>query len=276
MFDPNLTREIATAELSGGGKIVAETARVEKSLIQTIRELNNFRNSTFASKENYESQRQELQTRTRNLSREFVQSDIPQCLKQNFGMYTFSHPSLSEQLSMPIAQTLSSFLLELVDNAAMRSNIVHVRTSIGKNGILLDIDQGVASFDSSLLTTIRQRSREIQILLQGGQSLEQILAKTQADCRHLIGYNPPNHDNHLEGSPFRGNGIGNMLTNDFVRTNFIPDAEQNSTLCLHSTSQLQNALLLKLGNRGVIGDLYGPTSPRVDPNTVDDVFANWD
>ena len=86
MFDPNLTHEIATAELSGGGKIVTETAQVEKSLIQTIRELNNFRNSTFASKENYERQRQELQTRTRNLSREIVQSDILQCLKQNFGM----------------------------------------------------------------------------------------------------------------------------------------------------------------------------------------------
>lgn len=275
MFDPNLTREIATAELRSGGPAIAATARVENSLIHTIRDANDFRNITFASKENYERQKQELQARMRNLSREIVQSEIFQCLKQNFGIYAFSHPSLREQLSMPIAQTLSSFLLESVDNAAMHSNTVDVHTSIGPNGILLDVDQGVASFDSSLLATIRQRSHEIHVLLQGGQTLAQILVKTQADCRRLIGYNPPNHDNHFEASPFRGNGIGNMLTNDFVRTNFLLDAEHNSTLCLHTTRQLQNALLFKLGNIAVVNDLYGPTAPRVESNIVDDVFADW-
>ena len=138
MFDPNLTREIAIAELSSG-PVIAATARVEQSLIHTFRDVNDFRNTTFASIENYERQKQELQTRMRNLSREIVQSEIFQCLKQNFGIYTFSDPSLREQLFMPIAQTLSSFLLELVDNAAMHSNAIDVRTSTGPNGILLFI-----------------------------------------------------------------------------------------------------------------------------------------
>lgn len=275
MFDPNLTREIATAELSGGGNVITATARLEDSLVQTFRETETLRNATFANRQNYEARRQELQDRTRAMARDVVRSDIFQCLKQNFGTYTFSHPSLQQQLSGQISFILSSFLLELVGNAAIKSNIVDVRTSISANGFLFDIDQGAAGFDGAWLAKVGQSSREIHSLLQQGTSLDHVVAKIRTDCQQLIGYLPPNHNN-AESSPFRGNGIGNMLANDFVRTNFLPDAEHNSTLCLHTTRQLQNALLFKLGDRRVIDKLYGPSPATISSNVVDDVFADWE
>jgi|GEM_PF-5119039 len=276
MFDPNLSRESATAELSEGGDVITATARVEDSLIQIFRETEAFRNATFANRQSYEAQRQELQDRLQAMAQHVVRSDIFQCLKQNFSVYTFSHPALQQQLSGQISFILSTFLLELAGNAAIKSNIVDVRTSISANGFLFDIDQGAVGFDGPMLDRVRRSSREIHGLLQEGKSLDQIVAKTRTECQRLIGYLPPSHNNNTESSPFRGNGIGNMLTNDYVRANLLPDAEHNSTLCLHTTRQLQYALRLKLGDRRVINDLYGPSPTMMSSNAIDDVFTDWE
>ena len=78
----------------------------------------------------------------------------------------------------------------------------------------------------------------------------------------------------MNGVPYRGNGIANMLVNDLFRTNFIADTSGNHTIAFHDVKHLKNVVRFKTGDPSAISAVYGPSDVPIDKAALDDLFSS--
>lgn len=271
MFDPNLQKEKAQEAIGSPTEGVVLRTSKEKELIDLCSQANDLRNLCFSNEDNYHENICQFQ----NLLREFLMhlglSEPFKFLHENFDVYK-NAGSLQRYYANSIYQVTCAFLTENLSNAMAQSNDVQTLIQITPRGVLMDIHQGQNGFDSNFLSKVKNKSVEVLNLLNQGIPIQVIVLQMRDSLRKTIGYVPQGMD-PSNGLPYRGNGIGNILVNDFFRMNFISDALGNSTLSVHTLQQLQYADRLHNGDRSVINALFGPSNVAINREALDELFG---
>ena len=270
MFDPNLT--LAEAERMIGYPAPEETHRsfLTKEHIESVRVIEQLRNECFQSRESYTRIFPLLKEKLPVAQKNSFSSGGMRFLQTNFARYV---QGLPEQVVRHLHMKVWHPFSEAQINAATYSDAVEERISITRSGVLFVINQHSVAFPGELVKKIDATSKEMFSALLSEQNTAGILQKTYDSMRRCIGYNPPDIGIH-NGLQLRGNGLGQVITNAFVRINFVNEGDGSQIIGVQNREQAQSALLLECGQRQHIGKVYGPSTP-VNVEAIDALFARY-
>lgn len=272
MFDPNLQRDKALEDIGGPAEGAVLKTTVEKNLIDLCRETSEARNDCFKSESNYRANIAGFHPLVAEYRSQLARSKPFQFLGQNFGVY--ANAGALQQQNAPTALHIAfTFLDETMSNAMAASDDVRTSIHITPRGVLLDIEQGQKGFDPQFLDGMKAKSEQVYGLLTQGQSIDGVISTMRSSLMKTIGYVPTGLD-EKNGLPHRGNGTGNVLMNDYFRTNFTSDSSGHRTLSLHTVKQLKDAVRLQNGDLSVLNALYGPSEVPMDAGALDDLFGS--
>lgn len=256
MFDASLTKEHALADVSAPGSVSACIA-LEPDEIAQYRQMNELRNICFSSEEHCRRYLPVLKESLMKFARRFVDSKLGEFLLKN--AHTYLNVGLLQQhYKMQIMTLAGTFLTELIPNAVMRSDDVNVSMCVSRKGIFADIEEHGSSedFDVSFLAKLSKTAADICSQLSCGESIENVMLETKRLWRKAIGYVPVDIPKELVDVPYRGNGMANILVNDFFRVIFLKDGEKH-TLLLHTAQQLEHLHKMHQGDRSFVEHVYG-------------------
>lgn len=282
MFDPKLTKENALEDIADPGSVMG-SSRMDAEIVALDRLIEDTRIKSFANAEGYMQNFPALKQLLNQFIRKFATLKIVEFFKQNFHIYA-NVGNLQRRFENDIRHVLVTFLLESISNATSQSDNVNVSLHISPKGVLLDVEQSAGTgFDSAFLLDLRMRAVEVYARLSAGTPIQSLVEEARRSWRKAIGYVPPDIQPEDEDMAYRGNGTGNALINNFVRTNFVSDASGDHAITLHTAEQLRYVDRFQQGDRSVIPHLYAsrgtvqevPQARNEDPNTqaIDDLFS---
>lgn len=271
MFDPNLTLNKAYADVEQSDAVVFDS-NMDAQTIALGKETSVLRNRCFQNADTYQSLYPQVVEKMALFRRRLVSTAPFQCIAQHFEVYGQAIPSEWSQAAKYMSFT---YLDEAVSNAMQVSDSVRVQLRISSKGLLIDVDQGAQELPVEFIQDVRAKAEAMLRELSVGKTIQALVQEYRTILRTPIGYVPPGLP-ATDGSPYRGNGVSNIVINDLFRVNYIPGNSENHTLVLSTVDQVGNAMRFKHGDRSVLPQLYGPSEAAIDTTGVDELFRSFD
>ncbi len=269
MFDANLTLEKALESIDDGTPMATLDAPIDQDTIALYRTASDLRNQCFQDADSYRAQYPLLQQHIAELGKRFCTLEPFHFIVQRARIYL---DQIDPSWQLSVAMMTGSFLEEAFSNAAAVSNNVRVRMHVTSKGLLIDVDQGAEEIPASFIDDVRKKSQYVLEELSKGKSLDMFIRENREIMLRAVGYVPPN-TGVKDISPYRGNGVSNLVINDLFRLNYVTNGSGNSTLALSTQNQVADAMLFKQGDRSVVSRLYGPSEVPINVADVDDIFG---
>ncbi len=163
MFDPNLQKEKAHADIADPNAVVLKTS-MEKRIIDLCRKTSDARNHCFANESNYRENFARFKELPAKLVRELATLEPFRFIHNNFSVYA-NAGALQRQYADAVYFLSTEFLVEILSNSMAESDNVETTLHIAPKGVLIDVDQGLSGFGSDFLEDVRRKSSKVYELM---------------------------------------------------------------------------------------------------------------